>query len=87
MPSPPLAEPHRIVAKIEELMTACASSGSMHRCARTFTSTTRRSGSSATYAGPTSEWLEERDVDAQLMKNGSASLSRVDEGLVEMQNG
>jgi hypothetical protein len=27
------------------------------------------------------------NVDAQLMKNGSASLSRVDERLVEMQNG
>lgn len=47
----------------------------------------QRSGSSATYAGPTSEWLEERDVGAQLMKNGSASLSRVDERFVEMQNG
>lgn len=47
----------------------------------------QRAGSSVTYAGPTSEWLEERDVDAQLMKNGSASLSRIDERFVEMQNG
>jgi hypothetical protein len=29
----------------------------------------------------------EVNVDAQPMKNGSASLSRVDERLVEMQNG
>jgi hypothetical protein len=27
------------------------------------------------------------NVDARLVKNGSASLSRVDERLVEMQNG
>ena len=27
------------------------------------------------------------NVEARLMKNGSASLSRVDERLVEMQNG
>ena len=47
----------------------------------------QRAGSSVTYAGPTSEWLEERDVDAQLMKNGSASRSRVDERSVEMHNG
>ena len=31
--------------------------------------------------------MSEVNVDAQLMKNGSASLSRVDERLVEMQNG
>jgi len=30
--------------------------------------------------------MSEVNVDAQLMKNGSASLSRVDERLVEMQN-
>jgi hypothetical protein len=28
-----------------------------------------------------------QNVDTQLMKNGSASLSRVDERLVEMRNG
>jgi G3E family GTPase len=31
--------------------------------------------------------MSEVNVDARLMKNGSASLSRVDERLVEMQNG
>jgi G3E family GTPase len=31
--------------------------------------------------------MSEVNVDAQLMKNGSASLSRVDERLVEMQSG
>jgi hypothetical protein len=31
--------------------------------------------------------MSEVNVDAQFMKNGSASLSRVDERLVEMQNG
>ena len=31
--------------------------------------------------------MSEVNVDAPLMKNGSASLSRVDERLVEMQNG
>jgi hypothetical protein len=31
--------------------------------------------------------MSEVNVDEQLMKNGSASLSRVDERLVEMQNG
>jgi len=31
--------------------------------------------------------MSEVNVDAQLMKNGSASLSRVDERLVGMQNG
>jgi hypothetical protein len=31
--------------------------------------------------------MSEVNVDAQLMKNGSALLSRVDERLVEMQNG
>jgi hypothetical protein len=31
--------------------------------------------------------VSEVNVDAQLMKNGSASLSRVDERLVKMQNG
>ena len=31
--------------------------------------------------------MSEVNVDAQLMKNGSASLSRVDERLVEIQNG
>jgi len=31
--------------------------------------------------------VREVNIDAQLMKNGSASLSRVDEQLVEMQNG
>jgi CobW/HypB/UreG, nucleotide-binding domain len=31
--------------------------------------------------------MSEVNVDAQLMKNGSASLSRVDERLVEVQNG
>jgi len=31
--------------------------------------------------------ISEVNVDAQLMKNGSTSLSRVDERLVEMQNG
>jgi len=30
--------------------------------------------------------MSEVNVDAQLMNNGSASLSRVDERLVEMQN-
>jgi G3E family GTPase len=30
--------------------------------------------------------MSEVNVDAQLMRNGSASLSRVDERLVEMQN-
>jgi hypothetical protein len=31
--------------------------------------------------------MSEVNVDAQLMKNGAASLARVDERLVEMQNG
>jgi G3E family GTPase len=31
--------------------------------------------------------MSEVNVDAQLMKNDSASFSRVDERLVEMQNG
>jgi G3E family GTPase len=31
--------------------------------------------------------MSEVNVDTQLMKNGRASLSRVDERLVEMQNG
>ena len=31
--------------------------------------------------------MSEVNVDAQLMKNGSATLSRVDERFVEMQNG
>jgi G3E family GTPase len=31
--------------------------------------------------------MSEVNIDAQLMKNGIASLSRVDEQLVEMQNG
>jgi G3E family GTPase len=31
--------------------------------------------------------MSEVNVDAQLMKNDSASLSRIDERLVEMQNG
>jgi hypothetical protein len=49
------------------ILSACASSGSMHRCARTSTSTTRRSGSSAPTRARRSEWLEERDVDRSLL--------------------
>jgi len=46
----------------------------------------------STYAGPTSEWLEERDVDRSLLagrRSGfiDAAIRRVDERLVEIQNG
>jgi hypothetical protein len=45
-----------------------------------------------TYAGPTSEWLEERDVDRSLLAGRrpgfiDAAIRRVDERLVGMQNG